>query len=77
MQGREFKLRYRVVHLQWRARMDTIPDTPVRTKQSAPVVPPREPVVPPREVGDGFQESFKEVPSTNNLEERLENWGSD
>ena len=52
--------------------MENIHETPLSTKPMArPPVPDR------REPADESQESTKEIASTGNLEERLENWGSD
>jgi hypothetical protein len=51
--------------------MDKTRDTPVPAKLRARTV------VPPTELADEFEEPPKEIASTSNLEERLENWGSD
>lgn len=52
-----------------RAHMHKTPDTRVPTKLRARAVP--------KELADETEEPLKEIASASNLEERLENWGSD
>ena len=55
----------------WRAHMDKTADTPVPAELRASSL------VPPIKLGDAIEEPFKEIASASNLEERMENWGSD
>jgi hypothetical protein len=51
--------------------MDKTPETPMRMKPRARII------VSSQELADEIEEPLKEIGSASNLEERLENWGSD